>query len=837
MANRQGAEQGILTAQAAGNSPPDAGDICLVTAEGAAIDVPALASATDPDGDALQVLSVSDPASGRVELHPDGRLTFVSDQPGLQSFTYQVADDRGGTDAAQVTAFVNSTEGELGQPVLQGLDNQQLARMAVACAGGQALEVERLEGQSITVPLPAPGERIEALGQPGQQINLRAGEFVSATYLVTEGGLLVLTDDGRMVYVADLVDAANSEQPPTLRVAGGPAVASDTLLDNLQPIAEPAQGDVVGRLPSPEAGPQHWGGANFTPYDPGSIAAGPFPTGPLLPTALGLRAPPVLEAAQALFDEDGDDGPGLAPPGPENERPAFSATGSIERESGEITVTPQFPSAGPFPALGESVRLPDAQINGVDQRNLILGQSGDAAIVFGSEFAAFVNTLGVFLIDGNGQMVDPKIVFPEIEQFEPDPDSPSVRPGGGPVAAGDRVPLSDLYDADQLHPGQEFGLFLVGNGFNLNQGDLSGDLRFASDGHTLLTADGRPIAGNVFFTTDPTPDSPNDNPLNPDGLGHVISGIQPGHSGLTIGFEDKLLTNGGDNDFNDVLVDVETSPTVLAFAGGTVRLILDATVTDPDDANLSQASVELLEFQPGDTLTFDGSLAGTGVDLVTSTATSLVFEGPASISVYEQILGNVVLDPAPVEGERQIGLTVVDERGVPSDAFVLSADFGATATEVGTPSDDRLIGQPLVDDEISGLGGNDILFGDSGDDLLDGGPGNDILSGSFGNDQLIGGPGADSLVFSSLAERGDSIFGFNADEGDTLDFSQLFDGAADPNDIDPFVHFDAAGDDVQVSVDQDGAGADFAFTSFATLVDPSGVTTAQDAVEKGAPVV
>ena len=141
------------------------------------------------------------------------------------------------------------------QPVLQGLDDQQLARIAMACAGGDALEVARLEGQAITVPVPAPGERIEALAQPGQQITLRGGEFAGATYLIAEGGLLVLTDDGRMVYVADLVDAANSEQPPTLRVAGGPAVASDTLLENLQPIAEPAQGEVVGWLPSPEAGP------------------------------------------------------------------------------------------------------------------------------------------------------------------------------------------------------------------------------------------------------------------------------------------------------------------------------------------------------------------------------------------------------------------------------------------------------------------------------------------------------------------------------------------------------------------------------------------------------
>ena len=63
-------------------------------------------------------------------------------------------------------------------PVLEGLDDQQLARLAVACAGGQALEVETLTGPSITVPVPAPGERIDAIAQPGQQINLQGGEFV-----------------------------------------------------------------------------------------------------------------------------------------------------------------------------------------------------------------------------------------------------------------------------------------------------------------------------------------------------------------------------------------------------------------------------------------------------------------------------------------------------------------------------------------------------------------------------------------------------------------------------------------------------------------------------------
>ena len=264
---------------------------------------------------------------------------------------------------------------------------------------------------------------------------------------------------------------------------------------------------------------------------------------------------------------------------------------------------------------------------------------------------------------------------------------------------------------------------------------------FASDGRTLLTADGRPIAGDVFFTTDPTPGSPNDNPLNPDGLGHVVSGLLPDHSGLTIGFEDRLLSNGGDNDFNDVVVDVQLSPIVqAAFAGGAIQVVLDATVTDPDGTALSQASVRLEGLQ-GDALAFEGSLAGTGVELVTSTATSLVFEGAASIADYVQILESVVLEPAPMAGLRQIELSVVDARGAASNTFVVNANLSATGAEVGTPGDDVLSGQPVVDDAISGFDGNDILFGDSGDDLLDGGTGNDLMDGGPGDDQLIGGPG------------------------------------------------------------------------------------------------
>ena len=59
-----------------------------------------------------------------------------------------------------------------------------------------------------------------------------------------------------------------------------------------------------------------------------------------------------------------------------------------------------------------------------------------------------------------------------------------------------------------------------------------------------------------------------------------------------------------------------------------------------------------------------------------------------------------MLEPAPMAGVRQIGLTVVDARGAASDPFVVSVDLSGTGAEFGTPGDDLLVGQPLVDDAI-----------------------------------------------------------------------------------------------------------------------------------------
>jgi len=89
-------------------------------------------------------------------------------------------------------------------------------------------------------------------------------------------------------------------------------------------------------------------------------------------------------------------------------------------------------------------------------------------------------------------------------------------------------------------------------------------------------------------------------------------------------------------------------------------------------------------------------------------------------------------------------------------------------------------------DTIDGDGGNDRVFGDGGDDELyggvgadtvDGGVGNDVLYGGRGKDRLIGGEGDDMFVFTGISDTGvsaatrDVIADFGA--GDTIDLTGI----------------------------------------------------------------
>lgn len=109
----------------------------------------------------------------------------------------------------------------------------------------------------------------------------------------------------------------------------------------------------------------------------------------------------------------------------------------------------------------------------------------------------------------------------------------------------------------------------------------------------------------------------------------------------------------------------------------------------------------------------------------------------------------------------------------PSNATVL------TGNDLGN----RITGNPFRDEEIFGLGGDDVLDGGGRiGGTLDGGEGNDRLIVSFGT--LRGGPGADTFVAGgrgamTAPDTPITVADFNAAEGDRLEIvaSQAYSAA------------------------------------------------------------
>lgn len=227
-----------------------------------------------------------------------------------------------------------------------------------------------------------------------------------------------------------------------------------------------------------------------------------------------------------------------------------------------------------LPVLVEGVPVPDAAINGVPRRALTLTDGQDAAITFLAATGAAQNSLGVYLVGANGEIVEPRWVFERIEKA---PRDGSAGPGGSPAKPAETVLLSDLYDASELQAGVEFGLFLVSGGAARNPSSVfdGGTLEFRAFGRVARVTDTTPelvhtdengvervVRGNIMHTIDAGSPNPLSNALNPPasppypigGRGQALSGLLDG--GIVIAFEDTPF-GASDKDFNDALFAVD----------------------------------------------------------------------------------------------------------------------------------------------------------------------------------------------------------------------------------------------------------------------------------------
>jgi hypothetical protein len=90
------------------NSPPTANDDAASTPKNTPIDIDVQANDTDPDGDPLATVNVSDPTNGTTSVNGDGSVNYAPDAGfvGTDTFTYQINDGLEDSNTATVTVEV-----------------------------------------------------------------------------------------------------------------------------------------------------------------------------------------------------------------------------------------------------------------------------------------------------------------------------------------------------------------------------------------------------------------------------------------------------------------------------------------------------------------------------------------------------------------------------------------------------------------------------------------------------------------------------------------------------------------------------------------------------------
>jgi hypothetical protein len=100
-----GTDTATVTLDILANQPPDAVDDAYVLPEDSSTSGNVSSNDTDPESDPLTFTKLTDPTNGAVVFGADGAFTYTPNlnYNGPDSFTYQAADDHGGTDSATVS--------------------------------------------------------------------------------------------------------------------------------------------------------------------------------------------------------------------------------------------------------------------------------------------------------------------------------------------------------------------------------------------------------------------------------------------------------------------------------------------------------------------------------------------------------------------------------------------------------------------------------------------------------------------------------------------------------------------------------------------------------------
>ncbi|RME60043.1 tandem-95 repeat protein, partial [Candidatus Parcubacteria bacterium] len=253
--------------------------------------------------------------------------------------------------------------------------------------------------------------------------------------------------------------------------------------------------------------------------------------------------------------------------------------------------------------------------------------------------AGYLNVIGFYEKDENGNIVDTKIIHSD--------NDPGFDYYSNPINLGT---LNDL--------SHEVGFFIIPNGYSDNNEDIkqaidngwqpqidtsTGKITFVNPNDSSETVE----VSKVYYT---------DNSLSTDGRDHAIIGVNDDGS-LTIGFED-LPENSTDQDYDDVVLTISACQTL--DEGNHIFTSVD--LNDVDNANLQSATLTITNAQPEDTVAA-ASLPG-GITLnstYNNGQLQVTLSGSASVEDYEAALQALTFESSSSDRTpRDIELQVFD---------------------------------------------------------------------------------------------------------------------------------------------------------------------------------
>jgi LruC domain-containing protein len=270
-------------------------------------------------------------------------------------------------------------------------------------------------------------------------------------------------------------------------------------------------------------------------------------------------------------------------------------------------------------AFPEGVHVGASMLSSTYDPNLIVSEDAQLRVSWLRQGAGYKSALGYFTWTTNGSsvtVVDSQLIFPFCSG------------SGQPLSLGDTSTLRDGSGNPRVfHAGEHVGFFVVANGWTgsaVAGWNESAPALPSSNPALNDTQWNGGVANGVATSVDAL------NPENAQGHSelsrHVVllqfanvPGALSGNSAWVLGFEDMERTMGSDNDFNDVMFQVQaytgtnfTTPDNTPIGTSQVP-VLDGSNPDPDGDGVSG----LADYFPNDpTRAFINSTPSTGLDTI-----------------------------------------------------------------------------------------------------------------------------------------------------------------------------------------------------------------------------